>query len=126
MPTLLVVDDQPGICRLFLELFHDQGLRVITAGSGDEALVRLKAECPDVLLLDLKLPGEDGTFVLQQARRMHPHLPVILMTGYREAEFPNEATREAGVVAVLRKPFDIFEARRLVLDCCLAPLAKEA
>ncbi|HHY91798.1 MAG TPA: response regulator [Firmicutes bacterium] len=126
MPTLLVVDDQPGIRRLFIELFRGEEWQVVTAASGSEALGRLKAECPDVLLLDLRLPGEDGVFVLQQARRLHPHLPVILMTGYREGEFPCEAVPEGSVVAVLRKPFDIFEARRLILNCCAAPLAKEA
>ncbi|MDK2784765.1 MAG: two-component system, response regulator, stage 0 sporulation protein [Bacillota bacterium] len=128
MPTLLVVDDQPGIRHLLIEVFRDQGVSVITAGTGSEALVCLKAERPDVLLLDVKLPGGDGFFVLHEARKLFPHLPVILMTGYREGELACEAVarQESGVVAVLRKPFDIFEARRLVLKLCLAPLAQEA
>lgn len=126
MPTLLVVDDQPGIRHLFQEVFHDIGIRVLTAASGVEALRWLQAECPDLMLLDLKLPGEDSPFILQQARRLRSNLPIVLMTAYYEGEFPWEAVMQAGVLTILRKPFDILEVRRLVLDCLALPLACEA
>jgi CheY-like chemotaxis protein len=126
MMQLLVVDDQSGVRSLFQELFREVGLLVTTVGSQREALTILKANCPHLLLLDYRLPDGDGISLLRQARRLHPRLIAILMTAFCDDEIPCADRLEPGVVAVLRKPFDIIEARKMVLELLGSCLAREA
>ena len=85
-PVILVVDDEQAI-RLFLEAtLEDEGYEVITAASGDEALQQLRTGMPDMALLDLVLPDMSGLEVLKAAKKAVPHMPVVMITGYSEAE----------------------------------------
>jgi two-component system response regulator (stage 0 sporulation protein F) len=125
MYTLLVVEDQKGLRLLLQEVFHQDGLSVVMAATGIEALEQLRLVRPDLMLLDLKLPGLNGCTVLKEARRMYPLLPVIIMTaGYNE-EHDSDLHRCPGVVEVLSKPFDLFRARRLVMSRLCFTMSKE-
>lgn len=114
MHTLLVVDDQRGMRLLLGEVFHQEGLRVITAASGTEALTIVRLTPPDLMLLDLKLPKLDGRTVLQKAIRLCPELRVIVMTADYNEDCALQLLSYAGVVAVIAKPFDVHRLRELV------------
>lgn len=114
MHTLLVVDDQRGMRLLLREVFHQEGLCVITAASGTEALTIVRLTPPDLMLLDLKLPKLDGRTVLQKAIRLCPELRVIVMTAAYNEDCALQLLSYAGVVAVIAKPFDVHRLRELV------------
>ena len=81
MPLVLVVDDEANIRRMLGRLLESEGYRVREAGDGVAALTSLDAVEPDVVLLDLMLPGLDGLSVLQEIGRRWSTLPVVMMSG---------------------------------------------
>src|SRR5436309_13850383 len=78
-PLVLVADDEPRITKLVSIALSEEGFRVITASSGEEALRKAEEVRPDVVLLDLVMPDLDGIEVMQQLRDRRP-VPVILLT----------------------------------------------
>lgn len=82
--TILVVDDEESIRFLYREELEDEGYRVITASDGEEALRTLKKESPDLVTLDIRMPGMDGIEVLHLIREMDKEVPVIMSTAYGE------------------------------------------
>ena len=89
MANVLVVDDEPNILLSLEYLMSHAGLTVTTAPDGETALQRIADSSPDLLLLDISLPGISGFEVLEQLRRSESerHLPVIMLTAHgREVE----------------------------------------
>jgi len=82
---VLFVEDEPSI-RSTYERFFTRQYQMAFAASGGEALSRLENFVPDVLVLDMRLPDTDGVALLQQIRRSHPDLPVIVTTAYTSLE----------------------------------------
>jgi two-component system KDP operon response regulator KdpE len=78
-PLVLVADDEPRITKLVSITLAEEGFRVISAGSGEEALARAEESRPDVVLLDIVMPDLDGIEVMRQLREHRP-VPVILIT----------------------------------------------
>ncbi len=78
-PLVLVADDEPQITKLVAMTLNEEGFRVVTARDGEEALDRVASLRPDVVLLDIVMPGLDGIEVMHQLREWHP-VPVILLT----------------------------------------------
>ena len=104
--SVLVVEDDAGIREVAAQVLQEEGLAVDTASNGWQALDRIAAQPPDVVLLDLQMPMLSGWGVLQQLRDQQLRVPVVIMTaGYRAAE---EAARQhvAGFVA---KPFHLHD-----------------
>ena len=85
--VMLVVDDEPVVRMIAVDLFEDSGCEVIDAGSGTEALARLE-ERPDVALMftDCRMPGMSGPELAEAACRRWPQLRIVLTTGYYEVE----------------------------------------
>jgi DNA-binding response OmpR family regulator len=81
---ILVVDDEPSIGRLYREELEDEGYEVKVASSGKEALDVLDGFDPDVVTLDVKMPGMDGIETLRALKERRRTLPVILCTAYDE------------------------------------------
>ena len=79
MAKVLVIDDEPGIRDLLDTLLRRKGYDVIVAESGQKGLECFRRARPDVLVLDLKMPGMDGLTVLQQVRSLDPKTPVIIL-----------------------------------------------
>jgi len=79
---ILVVDDEESIRLLYREEFSDEGYEVDTAASGEEAVEKIKANCPDLVTLDIKMPGMDGLETLARVREFNMELPIILCTAY--------------------------------------------
>jgi len=102
----MIVDDEEGIRESLSGIFEDEGHEVLTAGSGEEALRALKEQTPDVILLDVWLPGIDGLETLKEIKGMNPDLPVIMISGHGNIELALKATR-AGAYDFLEKPLSL-------------------
>jgi CheY-like chemotaxis protein/nitrogen-specific signal transduction histidine kinase len=89
--NLLVVDDDPLIRETLRELLERDGYNVHTAAGGREALDWMRGQVPDVVLLDLAMPGVDGPATLQEIRKNWGSLPVIVHTGYAESDLVKQA-----------------------------------
>ena len=114
---VLVIDDQVGIRALLSEVFTVLGFEVIEAGNGNEGLEVMDKRKPDIILLDMKMPGLSGIETLRLIRARNHHIPIILVTAYQENDMMSEAER-LGVSARLVKPFDIEELQRIVRSVC--------
>ncbi len=110
---LLVVDDQMGVRRLLFEAFKEEDCEVELAGSGQEAIDKFKTARPDLILMDMKMPGLNGLEALYEIKKTDDSVPVIMMTAYGELEIMAEAMK-LGVKEYVIKPFDINELRDLV------------
>lgn len=82
--TILVVDDEESIRFLYREELEEEGFRVITAADGEEALRKVRNDKPDLITLDIRMPGMDGIEVLHRIREMNKEIPVIMSTAYGE------------------------------------------
>lgn len=104
--TILVVDDQSANLRVVSALLSRQGYAVLTAGDGERALELVRQARPDLVLLDMMMPGMDGFGVLDQIRREQGlrQLPVVFLTAAHDRELLIRAF-EAGVVDYITKPF---------------------
>jgi len=115
--AVLVVDDDKLTRWSCATLLGRLGYRVREAASGGECLAALRAELPDLVLLDIILPDTDGFRVLSQIRATHPELPVILMTASPERGSRARA-RASGATDYLEKPCDAA-----ALEAALAKLS---
>ena len=105
-PIVLVVDDEEGIRETLSGIFEDEGCSIVTANSGEEALDLLKEQNPDLILLDIWLPGIDGIQALEEIKALRPDLPVIMISGHGNIELAVKATR-LGAYDFLEKPLSL-------------------
>ena len=84
MKKILLVDDEDSIHLLYREELEEEGYEVHSALSGEEALAKLKIIMPDLIILDINMPGINGIDVLRQIKEINPSLPVILSSAYQE------------------------------------------
>jgi DNA-binding response OmpR family regulator len=103
MARILIVDDEPKIVRLVADYLEDGGFSVLTARTGDEALMRVRTDAPDLVVLDLGLPGLDGLDVTRAIRR-NGELPIIMLTA-RDDETDRIIGLELGADDYVTKPF---------------------
>src|SRR5919201_5113252 len=106
---VLLVDDEQGI-RTSLRMVLEPSYEVSEASNAQEALERFRAESPDVVLLDVILPGTDGLAVLESMHAEDPRLPVIMLTAAKTVKTAVDAMK-LGAADYLNKPFDIEELR---------------
>ncbi|MBM4294723.1 MAG: sigma-54-dependent Fis family transcriptional regulator [Deltaproteobacteria bacterium] len=110
---VLIVDDDRDISSLLSALMNKEGLTNMMAPDGETALRMVPLARPDMMLVDVKMPGIDGMEVLKRVKETNPHLPVVLITAY--AEIPaSVAAMRAGAFDYLAKPFDHSEVIRVV------------
>ena len=110
---VLVVDDQYGIRVLLYEVFGKEGYDTFQAANGKQALEIVVNESPDMVILDMKIPGMDGLEILKEIKKINKEIKVIMMTAYGELDMIKEAT-ELGAITHFTKPFDIDELRMAV------------
>ncbi len=104
-PTVMVIDDDPPVRDLLCDLFLDAGYEVVRAEDGRGALAKLGMITPDVITLDLEMPGLNGAQVLRIIRRRMRAFPLSIVV--ISALDPIPAAIRSEVQAVVRKPFDI-------------------
>ena len=84
MKKILLVDDEDGIQMLYREELQDAGYEVISAYTGEEGLEKMRTEIPDLVILDIQMPGMNGIETLRQMKMDNPDLPIILSSAYTE------------------------------------------
>lgn len=108
--TVLVVDDEEPLRRLCARVLGRLGYRVLLA-DGVSSAVCLMEEAPNLLLTDLNFKDGDGLAVTRRFQELHPHAPVVMMTGDDA-----RASSELCVRALLQKPFQIAELEAAIAD----------
>ncbi len=105
-PSILIVDDEPSILQSLSGLLTDEGFEVITANNGYEALKIIDTETPDLVLLDIWMPGIDGIETLKEIKKSSASLPVVIITGHGNVETAVKATK-LGAYDLIEKPLSI-------------------
>ncbi len=111
MTTILVVDDERSVRELLVAVLEEEGYAVVGAVDGREALVALARDGPDLVLMDVMMPGLDGPSAYRAMRSLAPErtVPVVLMSA---AADPGQLP--AGIAGFLPKPFDLEQLLGLV------------
>jgi len=102
---VLIVDDAPDTLDIIQKLLSFEGYEVILAATGEEGVKRVEEEKPDVVLMDISLPGIDGTQALKQIRTINPIQSVIMLTAFATVENAIHALKE-GASDFVKKPFE--------------------
>ena len=103
---VLLVDDEEEFVKALAERLKIRDLRSDTVLDGEEALSYVEEQEPDVMVLDLKMPGIDGMEVLRQVRKAYPKIQVIILTGHGTEKHEEEAKR-LGAFDYLEKPVNL-------------------
>jgi DNA-binding NtrC family response regulator len=110
---VLIVDDEPEICKLFSKVLSKEGYEVLTAGRGTEAIEKVQKEEPKVVLLDIKMPGMDGMETLRRLKETSQETSVIIVTAHGSMDSAVEAIK-LGAYDYVTKPFDIEKIKILI------------
>ena len=105
-PSILIVDDEPSIVQSLKGLLSDEGFEVMSAPNGYEALKTIERESPDLVLLDIWMPGIDGIETLKEIKANNPFIQVIVITGHGNVETAVKATK-LGAFDLIEKPLSI-------------------
>lgn len=105
---ILIVDDEKNIVTSLQEILSDEGYEVATAEDGLEALELIQADPPDLILLDIWIPGMDGIEVLKAVKTYHPEIEVLVMSGHGTIDTAVQATK-LGAQDFIEKPFSLDE-----------------
>jgi CheY-like chemotaxis protein len=111
--TVLVVDDEATVRYLLSHVLTHAGYKVDVATDGEAALERIRSAQPDLVILDLMMPGLDGWAVLEQLQGDESHPPVLVVSAHGDSETPARAA-EAGAAGFMTKPFAL---KQLVQAC---------
>ncbi|MBT3093195.1 MAG: response regulator [Candidatus Thiodiazotropha endolucinida] len=106
--SLLVVDDEPEICEILLEYFGQQGFKVVSACSAEQARPLFEKKVPEVVILDIRMPGEDGLSLARWLRDAHPNVGIIMLTTAADV-VDRVVGLEIGADDYVAKPFDLRE-----------------
>ena len=106
---ILIVDDESSICWAFSQLLQHEGWQTLTAASAEEGLELAESEHPDLVVLDIRLPGMSGLDALPKFRTLNPELPILVMTAHGTMDTAIEATRR-GAYNYLIKPIHNADA----------------
>ena len=113
MKPVWIIDDDRSIRWVFEKALTRENIAFKTFSSAREALSALNSETPQVVVSDIRMPGESGLELLQRAKEMHANLPVIIMTAYSDLESAVTAF-QGGAYEYLPKPFDVDHAVELI------------
>jgi len=110
---ILVADDEHIIRLVLNESLKKEGYEVDEASNGEEALLKVRNERYDLVILDVKMPKLDGIEALKQIRKIDPNIPVVMITAYGNTQVAMKAIKE-GAFDYFTKPFDVSEIRIVV------------
>ncbi len=110
---ILVVDDEENIRILYKEELEDEGYEVITASDAEDAMIKMKESYPDLITLDVKMPGMDGIEFLRKLRETDAKIPVVMCTAYSDYK---QDFRVWASDAYVVKSSDLSELRNTIRD----------
>jgi DNA-binding NtrC family response regulator len=110
--NILVVDDDPAILQVVSRMLSSD-YSVLTAQGGQDAILLIRAGAPNLILLDLRMPGTDGFAVLRAVAREAPEMRVVMLTGVTDVETFTAAI-DGGAQAYLTKPFTQEDLKNVV------------
>lgn len=112
---ILVVDDEPDILKVVSYRIKSHGYDVITAANGEKALEKIIEEKPDLILLDLRLPGISGREVCEKIKNNeeYKHIPIVFLTAGESDGFEKEC-KGWGASSYIAKPFDANELKDII------------
>ena len=113
MKPVWIIDDDRSIRWVLEKALTRESIAFKSFSSADEALGELNSEAPQVIVSDIRMPGESGLILLQRAKELYPQLPVIIMTAYSDLESA-VAAFQGGAYEYLPKPFDVDHALELI------------
>jgi two-component system nitrogen regulation response regulator GlnG len=113
MPTLLVIDDEPSILAVFQKTFRSPAFEVVTAQTAADGLEAARSRRPDVIVLDVHLPDQDGLETYRRLRAVDARIPVIFATGKSTTDTAIEAMK-LGAYEYLLKPFELSQLRAVI------------
>ena len=115
---ILVVDDEPTICNMMTVFLTQIGYQVRTVNSGEEAIATFNADPPDMVLLDISMPGMRGIDVLQQMKSQKANCGIIMLSAYGDDQTIQEAM-DMGAYCYIQKPMELMD-----LKTCLEKLLR--
>jgi two-component system response regulator (stage 0 sporulation protein F) len=116
MAKLLIIDDEADVREFAANFFRKRKIDAITSCSGEEALKVLEKQIPDLILLDIKMPGIDGIETLRRIKDSHKDAKVIMVTGRRpDEDGAYAACRRLGALAYVHKPLELDELEKVVI-----------
>lgn len=110
---LMVIDDEIGLCNVVRRYFSEKGYTVFISQEGGEAISILKTEKPNILILDIKMPGINGVEILKLAKQLNKTLKVIVVSAIRDDSIVKEVMR-LGASSYITKPFKLEELEKKV------------
>ncbi len=114
-PAVLVIDDEARYRQLYAETLRRAGFEVRTADSAETALAEIRRSLPDMIVSDVRMPGQDGISLLETVAAEHPGMPCLLITAYADVRGAVAALK-MGAVDYLEKPVDLDELVAAVSD----------
>ncbi|MFC0778204.1 sigma-54-dependent transcriptional regulator [Flavobacterium sp. HJSW_4] len=124
MPKILLIEDDIAFCKLLEKFLIKKAYEVTTTFSAAEAREAVKNESFDLILTDLRLPDSDGIGLMSEFKNSHPHIPVILMTGYSDVNTAVKAIKN-GAADYISKPFNPDEVLLVITNALQAPKEEE-
>ena len=112
-PVILVIDDEETMRDSCCQILLKEGLLTETAEDGSIGLEKVKETKPDLVLIDLKMPGVNGMEVLEKTKEIDPNIITVVITGYATVESAVEAMKK-GAYDFLPKPFTPDQLRKLL------------
>ena len=113
MKNVLVIDDDEKICWAFEQFLTDEGHRPIVANNAEEGLRKIQSDTPDIILLDVRLPGMNGLEALKQIKVLQPEAIVIVMTAYDSVEMTIQAM-QLHAFDFIPKPIDLDQVKAII------------
>ncbi|GAU09235.1 response regulator [Desulfoplanes formicivorans] len=105
---VLIVDDEPDLLETMVKRLNRRGLEVTGVDNGEKCLEYLRTNKTDVVVLDVKMPGRDGLEILEEIRKMHPFVQVLMLTGHASVR-SGERGMALGAFDYMMKPVSIDE-----------------
>ncbi|MBU4601912.1 response regulator [bacterium] len=115
MAKILIVDDDLDMCQIISDILKEEGYSVNSSNTGEDALIKIKKNHYDLIVLDYKLNGISGLVVLEKALQMMPSLKIIMISAFGDKLIKARA-RKLGIGDFIDKPFDIKRLIQAVQD----------
>jgi len=120
MPKMLIVDDEEDVREFAANFFRKRKIETRTAGSGEEAVDKVKAERPDLVLLDIRMGGMSGIQTLEAIKKIDASIKAIMVTGTRPEENESYNTcLELGACGYVHKPLKLEELEQVVMQALI-------